>query len=94
MRWEVKDMSINKSQIYQIRKAKSRKTRVIVAAINRDIGQGESTITSRIAKARLNKELHLKFGITKMEDLQERDYERVLVIIKSYRFYYCGKYYG
>jgi len=94
MRWEVKDMSINRAQLYQIKKAKARKTRVIVAAINREIGQGESTIISRIVKSRINKELHLKYGITKMEDLPERDYERVLAIIKNYRFYYCGKYYG
>jgi len=87
-------MSLSKSQIYQIRKAKSRKTKVIVAAINREIGQGGSTITSRIVKSRLNKELHLKFGITTMEDLPERDYERVLSLIKSYRFYYCGKHFG
>ena len=87
-------MSLSKSQLYQIRKAKARKTKVIVAAINREIGRGESTITSRIVKARLNKELHLKFGINKMEDLSERDYERVLGIIKGYRFFYCGKHYG
>jgi len=87
-------MSLSKSQLYQIKKAKVRKTRVIVAAINREIGQGESTITSRIVKSRINKELYLKFGINNMEDLPERDYERVLPLIKSYRFYYCGKYYG
>ena len=87
-------MSLCKSQLYQIKKAMSRKTRVIVAAINREIGQGKSTITNRIVKARLNKELHLKFGIKKMEDLPERDYERVLSLIKSYRFYYCGKHFG
>jgi len=87
-------MSLSRSQLYRIKKAKTRKTRVIVAAINREIGRGESTITSRIVKSRINKELHLKFGITKMEDLPERDYERVLGIISNYRFYYCGKYYG
>jgi len=87
-------MSLSNSQLYQIKKAMSRKTRVIVAAINREIGQGKSTITNRIVKARLNKELHLKFGITKMEDLPERDYERVLSLIKCYRFYYCGKHFG
>jgi len=87
-------MSLSKSQLYQIRKAKARKTKVIVAAINREIGRGESTITSRIVKSRINKELHLKFGINKMEDLPERDYERVLGIIKNYRFYYCGKHFG
>jgi len=87
-------MSLSKPQLYQIKKAKTRKTKVIIAAINREIGQGESTITNRIVKSRLNKELHLKFGITKMEDLSERDYERVLGIIRNYRFYYCGKYYG
>ena len=87
-------MSLSKSQLYQIKKAKVRKTKVIVAAINREIGQGGSTITNRIVKSRINKELHLKYGITKMEDLPERDYERVLNIIKGYRFYYCGKHYG
>jgi len=87
-------MSLSKSQLYQIKKAKVRKTKVIVAAINREIGQGESTITNRIVKSRINKELHLKFGINKMEDLSERDYERVLGIIKGYRFFYCGKHYG
>ena len=87
-------MSLSKSQLYQIRKAKARKTKVIVAAINREIGRGKSTITNRIVKSRINKELHLKFGIKKMEDLPERDYERVLGIIKNYRFYYCGKHFG
>ena len=87
-------MSLNKSQLYQIKKAKVRKTKVIVAAINREIWQGGSTITNRIVKSRINKELHLKFGITKMEDLPERDYERVLNIIRGYRFYYCGRHYG
>jgi len=87
-------MSLSKSQLYRIRKAKTRKTKVIVAAINREIGRGKSTITNRIVKSRINKELHLKFGINKMEDLPERDYERVLGIIKNYRFYYCGKHFG
>jgi len=32
-------MSLSKSQLYQIRKAKVRKTKVIVAAINREVGQ-------------------------------------------------------
>jgi len=94
MQREVDGMSLSKSQLYQIKKAKVRKTKVIVAAINREIGQGESTITNRIVKSRINKKLHLKFGINKMEDIPERDYERVLALIKSYRFYYCGKYYG
>jgi len=94
MLWEVYVMSLTRSQLYQFKRVKARKTKVIVAAINREIGQGESTITNRIVKSRINKELHLKFGIKKMEDLQERDYERVLAIIKSYRFYYCGKYFG
>ena len=87
-------MSLSRSQLYQIKKTKTRKTKVIVAAINREIGRGKSTITNRIVKSRINKELHLKFGIKKMEDLPERDYERVLGIIKNYRFYYCGKHFG
>jgi len=87
-------MSLSKSQLYQIKKAKARKTKVLMAAIKREIGQGEPTITNRIVKSRITTEIHLKFGLTKMEDLPERDYERVLGIIKNYRFYYCGKYYG
>lgn len=87
-------MSLSKSQLYYIKKARDRKTRVIVAAVNREIGQGESAITNRIVKARINKELHMKFGIKRMADLQEKDYERVLSIIKNYRFLYCGKYCG
>ena len=87
-------MSLSKPQLYQIKKAKTRKTKVIIAAINREIGQGESTITNRIVKSRINKGLHLKFGTKKMETLPERDYERMLTLIKNYRFYYCGKYFG
>ena len=39
---------------------------MIIAAVNREFGKGESTITNRVVGARLNKDLHVKFEIKRM----------------------------
>jgi len=87
-------MSLNQSQLYYINKANIRKTRVIAAAISREFRQGGSCVTNRVVRNRINKELRLKFGTGRLADLPEKDYERVLGLIKNYRFLYCGKHYG
>ncbi len=87
-------MSLNESQLYFIKKAVGRRTKVLTAAIGRDMGAGGSAITNRIIKARISKELHLHFKVGRIDEIPEAEYEMVLEMIKNYRFYYCEKYFG
>jgi hypothetical protein len=87
-------MSLTESQIYFVKKAIGRRTKVIAAAIKREMGIGGSAITNRIIKARISKELHLYFKISRIAELSEDNYDKVLELIKTYRFYYCEKYFG
>lgn len=87
-------MSLSKSQLYYIKKAKARKTKVIMAAVNRVSGSGRFTITNRIIKNQINKELYRAFNIVQIAVIPEEKYERALDIIKKFRMYYGGDHYG
>lgn len=87
-------MSLNQSQIYYVKKAVGRKARVVVAAINRVLGQGGACITNRIVRNRINKELRLKYGISRLQDIPAEDFEKVIKMIKTYRFFYNNKHFG
>lgn len=87
-------MYLNRSQLYFIRKAKKRKTRVIIAAIGRVLETDTPAVTKRIVKNRINKELRRQFKVTKVTDIQEKDFSRALDIVKKFKFAYCGQEFG
>jgi hypothetical protein len=87
-------VALNDSQLYYLKKMVGRKAKVIETAIVRGISSEGSAISKRIIKARISKELRLHFRIDRIADLAEDEYDAVLEMIKSYRFYYCEKYFG
>ena len=84
-------MSLNESQLYYIRKAISRKSKVVIAAVNRELGENGSAITTRIIKARITRDLHEQYQIERFADLSVSDYDTILLTIKSFRFSISGQ---
>lgn len=87
-------MYLTKSQLYFIRKAKKRKTFVIVAAIGRVMKTDTPAVTKRIVKNRISKELRRQFKVVRVDDIQEKDFERALDIVKKFKLIYCGQEFG
>lgn len=86
-------MTLTPTHLYQIKRAKERRAKAILGAINRRYGQ-DTACNRKIIKFRMNEELHRRFGIRRLEDLDESQVEEYLQAIRTFRFEYGGERFG
>ena len=82
-----------RNQVYRLNQLKTRKAKVILAAIRRECG-GEASVTTKIIKSRINNEIHSYYRIRTMEEVPEQNFEQCRRLIEKYRFRYLGREYG
>lgn len=81
------------SQRYQIKKMKHKRANVLLAMTKRKCGP-ESVCTRKLILFRMNRALHERFQIERIDDLPESQFDEYLQAIKSYGFYYGNIYIG
>lgn len=87
-------MLINPTHQYKIRRKKERKVNVIMAGINRVYGVTKHSITRSMVLTRLNKNLHDRFEIKKLADLEENQFEQYIEYIDKFKYQYNGEFFG
>lgn len=86
-------MTLTPTQLYRIKRAKERRAKVILGAISRRYGQ-DTACNRKIVKFRMNEELHQRFGIRKLEELDESRAEEYLQSVQVFQFEYGGELFG
>lgn len=86
-------MTLTPTQLYRIKRTKERRAKVILGAISRKYGQ-DTACNRKIVKFRINEELHRRFGICSLEELNESQVENYLQAILTFRFEYGGELFG
>jgi len=86
-------MELSKSHLYYIRKEKDRRARVLSAKICWDFGSPASTRYIKMIKRHMSLELNQRFGISRLEQMDDELFLDYLKAVHEYQFFYGGKSY-
>ena len=87
-------MVLSRSHLYYIKKEKTRRARVLSARIRFEYDSSAAVAYGKMIKRQMGWELNQKFGIRRLEELEDSLYVAYLREVQEYRFCYGGKVYG
>lgn len=87
-------MALSRSHLYYIKKAKTRRARVLSTKIRLEYASSAAAAYGKMIKRQMSWELNQKFGIRRLEELEDSLYTAYLKEVQEYRFCYGGKVYG
>lgn len=87
-------MELSRSHLYYIKKEKDRRARVISAKICREFGSTTTSLYIKMIKRHMSLELNQKFGIQRLEQMDDSLFPEYLKAVHEYQFSYGGKTFG
>lgn len=87
-------MSLTRSHLYYIKKEKNRRAHVIAAKLCREFGSSSSTLYIKMIKRHMSLELNQRFGIKRLEQMEDSLFPEYLNAVHEFKFCYGGKIYG
>ena len=86
-------MPLSRSHLYYIKKEKDRRVRVISARLCREFGGTNASLYIKMIKRHMSLELNQRFGIRRLEQIEDSLFPEYLEAVHEYRFSYVGKTY-
>lgn len=86
-------MNLSRSHLYYIKKEKDRRTRVISARLCREFGSATSSLYIKMIKRHMSLELNQRFGIQRLEQMEDSLFPEYLEAVHKYQFSYAGNTY-
>lgn len=86
-------MLLSKSHLYYIKKEKDRRARVISARLCRKFGSNTTSLYTKMIKRHMSLELNQRFGIRRLEQMEDSLFPEYLEAVHKYQFSYTGKTY-
>ena len=85
---------LSRSHLYYIKKEKDRCARVISARLCRKLGSSTDSLYIKMIKRHMSLELNQKFGIQRLEQMDDSLFPEYLKAVHEYQFFYGGKTFG
>lgn len=86
-------MLLSRSHLYYIKKEKDRHARVISARLCREFGSSTTSLYIKMIKRHMSLELNQRFGIKRLEQMEDSLFPEYLEVVYRYQFYYAGNTY-
>lgn len=86
-------MNLSKSHLYYIKKEKNRRARVISARLCREFESTTTTLYIKMIKRHMSLDLNPRFGIQRLEQMEDSLFSEYLKAVHEYQFSYAGKLY-
>lgn len=86
-------MLLSKSHLYYIKKEKDRRVRVISARLCREFGSSTTSLCIKMIKRHMSLELNQRFGIRRLEQMEDSLFPEYLEAVHKYQFSYAGNTY-
>lgn len=87
-------MNLSRSHLYHIKKEKNRRAHVIAAKLCREFGSTTTSLYIKMIKRHMSLELNQRFGIQRLEQMDDSLFPEYLNAVHEFRFCYGGKIYG
>ena len=87
-------MLLSRSHLYYIKKEKDRRARVLSAKICRELESTTTSLYIKMIKRHMSLELNQKFGIQRLEQMDDSLFPEYLKAVHEYQFFYGGKTFG
>jgi hypothetical protein len=87
-------MLLSRSHLYYIKKEKDRRARVLSAKICREFESTTTSLYIKMIKRHMSLELNQKFGIQRLEQMDDSLFPEYLKAVHEYQFFYGGKTFG
>ena len=87
-------MNLSRSHLYYTKKEKDRRTRVISARLCREFGSSTTSLYIKMIKRHMSLELNQRFGIKRLEQMEDSLFPEYLKAVHKYQFSYGDKTYG
>ena len=87
-------MLLSRSHLYYIKKEKDRRARVISARLCREFGSSTTSLYIKMIKRHMSLELNQRFGIKRLEQMEDSLFPEYLKAVHKYQFSYGDKTYG
>ena len=86
-------MLLSRSHLYYIKKEKDRRTRVISIRFFREFGSSTASLYIKMIKRHMSLELNQRFGIKRLEQMEDSLFPEYLEAVHKYQFSYAGNAY-
>lgn len=86
-------MLLSRSHLYYIKNEKDRRARVISARLCREFGSTATSLYIKMIKRHMSLELYQRFGIWRLEQMEDSLFPEYLEAVHKYRFSYAGNTY-
>lgn len=86
-------MSLSRSHLYYIKKEKDQRAHIIAARLCREFGSTSTTFYIKMIKRRMSLELNQRFGIQRLEQMDDELFPEYLKAVHEYQFSYGDKIY-
>lgn len=87
-------MNLSRSHLYYIKKEKDRRARVLSAKICREFGSPASARYIKMIKRHMSLELNQRFGISRLEQMDDELFPEYLKAVHKFQFHYGNKVFG
>ena len=87
-------MMLSRSHLYYIKKEKDRRSRVISARLCREFGSSTTSLYIKMIKRHMSLELNQRFGIRRLEQMEDSLFPEYLEAVHKYQFSYGNQTYG
>ena len=82
-------MNLSRSHLYYTKKEKDRRTRVISARLCREFGSSTTSLYIKMIKRHMSLELNQRFGIKRLEQMEDSLFPEYLEAVHKYQFSYA-----
>lgn len=82
-------MLLSRSHLYYIKKEKDRRARVISARLCREFGSSTTSLYIKMIKRHMSLELNQRFGIKRLEQMEDSLFPEYLEAVHKYQFSYA-----
>ena len=82
-------MLLSRSHLYYTKKEKDRRTRVISARLCREFGSSTTSLYIKMIKRHMSLELNQRFGIKRLEQMEDSLFPEYLEAVHKYQFSYA-----
>lgn len=86
-------MNLSRSHLYYIKKEKNRRAHVIAAKLCRKFGSSSSALYIKMIKRHMSLELNQRFGIKRLEQMEDSLFPEYLKAVHEFCFSYAGETY-
>ena len=86
-------MKLSRSHLYYIKREKDRRARVISARLCREFGSSTVSLYIKMIKRNMSLELNQRFGIRRLEQMEDSLFPEYLEAVHKYQFSYAGNTY-